>query len=226
MDTRWHQPVKTLCNIAIVSMDTEIGVIENGYLVIEGDEIKQIGSGQPNQPVNPIDLKGKIVMPGLINTHTHLAMTLFRGLADDLPLHDWLQNYIWPAEAKYVNEENIKTGTNLGLCEMIRTGTTTFSDMYFFAQTTASCVEKAGIRAVLGEAIVDFPTNNYKCVDEALTKAEQFINTWQNHPLVYPAIITHTPYTCSKRNTYSGDGFVGQISGSVYHPYLRNQAGS
>jgi 5-methylthioadenosine/S-adenosylhomocysteine deaminase len=117
MDSNWNQPLKTLMNATIVPMEPGSNIIENGFLVIEGDLITDIGAGNPVNPVNPIDLSGKIIIPGLINAHTHLAMTLYRGLADDLPLYDWLQNHIWPAEAKHTNRENVAMGAKLGRCE-------------------------------------------------------------------------------------------------------------
>lgn len=185
-------------NATIVPMEPGSNIIENGFLVIEGDLITDIGAGNPVNPVNPIDLSGKIIIPGLINAHTHLAMTLYRGLADDLPLYDWLQNHIWPAEAKHTNRENVAMGAKLGLCELIRTGTTTFSDMYFFSEVTAQCAVKAGLRAVIGEAVVDFPTKSYTNTTEAFRLIERFIDQWKNNALIHPAIILHSPYACSK----------------------------
>jgi len=199
MDTLWNQSEKTIYNAVIITMDADFRVIEDGFITIKDGIITEIGKGKPNHNLgNLIDANRQIIIPGFVNAHTHLAMTLFRGLADDLPLHDWLSNHIWPAEAKHVSEQNVRIGARLGLAELIRTGTTTFSDMYFFADATAEETAKAGLRAVMGEAILDFPTNNYPGVDEAFNKAISFIEKWKDHPLIHPGMIVHSTYTCSR----------------------------
>lgn len=184
----------TYFGATIITMNESFDLFENGYITICDGKIIDIGSGKPDTPHELIDASGKIIIPGLINAHTHLSMTLYRGLADDLPLKEWLEDHIWPAEAKYTNEENIRKGARLGLAEMISTGTTTFADMYFFADAIAEETQKAGLRAVMGEAILDFNNGN----NTAIKKAEAFIERWKNNPLVYPGVILHSPYACSK----------------------------
>lgn len=189
---------KTLYNATIITMNKQMELIENGFITIENKRITNIGKGVPTNMENSIDMNGQLIIPGFINAHTHLPMTLYRGIADDLPLHEWLTEHIWPAEAKCNNDKNIRIGAKLGLAEMIKTGTTTFCDMYFFADAIAEETEKSGLKAVMGEAVIDFKTNNYNNVDEAFTMAENFIKKWQSNALIYPGMIMHSTYTCGK----------------------------
>ncbi len=198
MGNNLNKDFKTIYNATIITMNKNMEVIEDAFITIENDKITAIGKGKPTNEKNLINANGKIIIPGFINAHTHLPMTLYRGIADDLPLHTWLEDHIWPAEAKHTNEENVRKGTRLGLAEMIKTGTTTFADMYFFTDAIAEETEKAGLRAVMGEAILDFPTNSYKKSEEAITKAENFIEKWKNNSLINPALIFHSTYTVQK----------------------------
>lgn len=195
----WNQTNKTLHNATIITINPKMEIIENGYLTIHKNKITALGSGKPPHTEHLIDVHGNIVMPGFVNAHTHLAMTNFRGIADDIPLKRWLEEHIWPAEAKYNTQDFIRKGTLLGLQEMIKTGTTTFADMYFFADTTARETANAGLRGVMNEAILDFPTNSFKNVDQAFDLVEKFILKWKNHPLIVPNINFHAPYSCSKK---------------------------
>ncbi len=136
-------------------------------------------------------------MPGLVNTHTHAAMTLMRGLSDDVPLEVWLKKYIWPAEARYINKETVRIGTELAVLEMIRSGTTTMNDLYFFMDEVGQVVEKAGTRAVIAESLIDFPTPNGKTPDEGMAYTRKLIQKWKGHSRVTVAIGAHAPYTCS-----------------------------
>jgi 5-methylthioadenosine/S-adenosylhomocysteine deaminase len=144
-----------------------------------------------------IELAHHAVIPGLINTHTHASMSLFRGLADDLPLMDWLNHHIWPAEAKWVGPEFVRDGTNLAVAEMLRSGTTCFSDMYFFAEDTAHAVIAAGMRAVVGLILVDFPSGYAQTPDEYLHKGVQLHDALKHSHLVTTAFAPHAPYTVS-----------------------------
>ena len=137
------------------------------------------------------------LIPGLINTHTHAAMALFRGLADDLPLMDWLQNHIWPAESRWVNEEFVHDGTQLAVAEMIRGGTTCFNDMYFFPDETARVADAAGMRATVGLIVLDFPTIWAGSADEYIHKGLEVHDRYRNHPLISTAFAPHAPYTVS-----------------------------
>ncbi len=190
----------TYYNATIVTLNEAMQVIEKGYLTVEGDTITAIGEGEVHADGEMIDCKGGILMPGFVNAHTHMPMTLYRGIADDLPLMEWLNEHIWPAEAKYTTEANVRIGARLGLAEMIKTGTTTFCDMYFFADAVAEETAKAGVRAVMGEGVMEFSNNSFSGSSAALAKAEAFIQKWQGHALIQPGAIFHATYTC-KRET-------------------------
>lgn len=183
----------------IVKMNAEREVIENGAIAITNGKIDLIGTRriveQNTRPKRIIDATGKVIIPGLINTHTHAAMSLFRGISDDLDLNDWLTKFIFPAEAKNVNEQFVRAGTRLGLAEMIRGGTTTYCDMYYFEDAVADETKKAGVRGVLGETIIKFPVSDNKTPEAALAYTETFIKKWKNDPLIVPAAAPHAPYT-------------------------------
>lgn len=191
----------------IVTMNAERQVIDDGAIAVSGNIIKAIGErGEITAKFSAkqtIEADGKIIVPGLINTHTHIPMTLFRGIADDLDLQEWLTKYIFPAEAQNVDENFVRVGTRLGLAEMIRGGTTTFCDMYYFEDAIADETYKAGVRGVLGETIIDFPVADNKTNEEAMKYAETFINKWKNNPLITPAIAPHAPYTVSEEHLKS-----------------------
>lgn len=188
----------------IVTMNAERDVIENGAIAITKGKIDLIGTRnivvKNTRPKRTIDATGKVIIPGLINTHTHIPMTLFRGISDDLDLQDWLTKFIFPAEAKNVDEQFVRAGTRLGLAELIRGGTTTYCDMYYFEDAIADETKKAGVRGVLGETVIDFPAPDNKTWDAALSYTERFIKKWQNDPLIVPAIAPHAPYTVSQEH--------------------------
>lgn len=185
-----------------MTMDGERRVIENGGVAIRGGRIVAIGSAAEIDHKygarEVINATGKVVIPGLINGHTHVPMTLFRGLADDLDLQEWLTKYIFPAEAKNVTEDFVRVGARLGLAEMIRSGTTTYCDMYYFEDAIADETAKAGMRGVLGETVIDFPVADNKTNAEAMAYVERFVKKWQGNALVVPAIAPHAPYTVSE----------------------------
>ena len=144
----------------VVTMDATHRIIENGAVAVRNGEIVSVGTAaelRSTRACQTINAAGKVIIPGLINTHTHVPMSLFRGIADDLDLNDWLTKYIFPAEAKNVNEAFVRAGTRLGLAEMIRGGTTTYCDMYYFEDAIADETKRAGMRGVLGETVIDFP---------------------------------------------------------------------
>ncbi|HEX8708527.1 MAG TPA: amidohydrolase, partial [Pyrinomonadaceae bacterium] len=186
----------------IVTMDGARRVIEDGAVAVQGGRIAAAGTRAEIEAAyssrETIDATGKVVIPGLINGHTHVPMTLFRGLADDLDLQEWLEKYIFPAEAKNVTEEFVRVGTRLGLAEMIRGGTTTYCDMYYFEDAIADETAKAGMRGVLGETVIRFPVADNKTPEEALAYAERFIKKWKGHALITPAIAPHAPYTVAE----------------------------
>lgn len=183
----------------IVTMNAEREVIENGAIAITDGKIDLIGTRRiverNSRAKRVINATGKVIIPGLINTHTHIPMVLFRGISDDLDLNDWLTKFIFPAEAKNVNEQFVRAGTRLGLAEMIRGGTTTYCDMYYFEDVIADETKKAGVRGVLGETIIKFPVSDNKTPEDALAYTERFIKKWKNDPLIVPAAAPHAPYT-------------------------------
>jgi 5-methylthioadenosine/S-adenosylhomocysteine deaminase len=185
----------------VVTMDASYRVIESGAVAIRGERIVAVGDAREIArkylAASIIDARGKVVMPGLINTHTHVPMVLFRGIADDLVLMEWLQKYIFPAEAKNVDEQFVRWGTRLGCLEMIAGGTTTFVDMYYFESAIAEETARAGMRAVLGETLIDFPAPDNKTWAAGLAYFEQFVARWKGHSLITPAIAPHAPYTVS-----------------------------
>ena len=183
----------------IVTMNEQRDVIENGEIAITNGKIDLIGTRniveRNSRAKRVIDATGKVIIPGLINTNTHAAMSLFRGISDDLDLNDWLTKFIFPAEAKNVNEQFVRAGTRLGMAEMIRGGTTTYCDMYYFEDAVADETKKAGMRGVLGETIIKFPVSDNKTPEAALAYTETFIKKWKNDPLIVPAAAPHAPYT-------------------------------
>jgi 5-methylthioadenosine/S-adenosylhomocysteine deaminase len=188
-----------IANGIVVTVDAERRVLERGSVAIDGTTI--VGVGPADQIAKEfrgrttIDATGRVVMPGLINTHTHAPMVLYRGLADDLALMDWLQKYIFPAEAKTVSPAFVRTGTNLAALEMIRSGTTTFVDMYYFEEEIARATKAAGLRGVLGQSIIEFPVADAKTPAAALARAETFIREFQKDELITPAVAPHAVYT-------------------------------
>ena len=185
----------------VVTMNSRREIIENGAMAIKNDKIVAIGLSSDLakrfRGFRTINAAGKVIIPGLINTHTHVPMTLFRGISDDLDLNDWLTKYIFPAEAKNVDEAFVRAGTRLGLAEMIRGGTTTYCDMYYFEDAIAEETKRAGVRGVLGETIIMFPVADNKTPEAALEYTEKFIKKWKNDPLIVAAAAPHAPYTVS-----------------------------
>jgi len=186
----------------IVTMDGSRRVIESGGIAIKNGRIVAVGTAAEldlnYQSRQVIEAQGKVVIPGLINGHTHVPMTLFRGIADDLDLQEWLTKYIFPAEAKNVTEDFVRVGTRLGLAEMIRSGTTTYCDMYYFEDAIADETFKAGMRGVLGETVIDFAVADNKTNAEAMAYVEKFVSHWKGNALIVPAIAPHAPYTVSE----------------------------
>ena len=191
-------------NGTLVTMDKDHRVIQDAGVAIAGGRIVAVGSSSDINRMylapERVDAGGRIIIPGLINGHTHIPMTLFRGLADDLDLQDWLTKYIFPAEARNVSEEFVRAGTRLGLAEMIRGGTTTYCDMYYFEDAIADETAKAGVRGILGETIIDFPVADNKTNAEAMAYVERFVQKWKGNDLIVPAIAPHAPYTVSEEH--------------------------
>jgi len=193
-------------NATIVTMNAARDVIDNGVVAVNGDTIAFIGTAADFQAGakravarQTIDAKGKLIMPGLINGHTHIPMVLMRGLIDDVTLDDWLRKYIFPAEARNVNEEFVRWGSRLALAEMIRSGTTTFADMYYFEDAEAEETKAAGLRGVLGETWIDFPAPDNKTNAEMAAYTEKYLKKWQGDPMIHAAVAPHSIYTCSEK---------------------------
>jgi 5-methylthioadenosine/S-adenosylhomocysteine deaminase len=187
----------------VVTMDAQRRVINDGAVAIRGDSIVGVGSRAEIESrfeaPKTIDAHGALVMPGLINGHAHAAMSLFRGLADDLSLDDWLKKYIFPAEARNVTEDFVVWGTRLGLLEMLRGGITTYADMYYFEDAVARVTKEAGMRGVLGETIIDFPAPDNKTLAAAFTYTQDYLTHWKGDPLIVAAVAPHSIYTCSEK---------------------------
>jgi 5-methylthioadenosine/S-adenosylhomocysteine deaminase len=196
------QPVDLVVrNGTVVTVDASRRVIAQGAVAMDGGRIAAVGTeaevDAQFRGKEVLDAAGGIVMPGLVNAHTHAAMVLFRGVADDLKLMEWLQKYIFPAEKINVTAEFVRAGTRLAALEMIRSGTTTFVDMYYFEDQVAEVCKEAGLRGVLGSSLIEFPAPDSKTIPEALAYAERFLKRWGNDPLVVPAVAPHSTYLAS-----------------------------
>ena len=187
----------------VVTMDPARRVIEDGAVAIQGESIVAVGKRADleagYEAAKTIDARGTLILPGLINGHAHAAMSLFRGLADDLSLDDWLHKYIFPAEARNVNPDFVTWGTRLGVLEMLRGGITTFADMYYFEDEVARATKEAGMRGVLGETIIDFPAPDNKTTAAALAYTQNYLDHWKGDSLIVAAVAPHSIYTCSEK---------------------------
>jgi len=186
----------------VVTMDAAGRVLSPGALAIDGQDVVAVDTPDAIAARftarETIDAAGQVVMPGLINTHTHAPMVLYRGLADDLALMEWLQKYIFPAEAKTVSREFVRAGTRLAALEMIQSGTTTYTDMYYFEEEIAAVTKAAGLRGVLGQTIIQFPVADAKTPAEELTRTEAFLQQFAGDELIVPAIAPHSMYTLDR----------------------------
>ena len=186
-------------NGIVITVDGTRRILNPGAVAINGTEI--VGVDTPAaiasrfKAAQTIDATGKVVMPGLINTHTHAAMVMFRGLGNDLNLMDWLQKYIFPAEAKTVSPEFVRIGTQLAVLEMIQSGTTTFADMYYFEEEVAKVTKGAGMRGLLGQTVIEFPVPDAKTPADALARTEAFARQFDHDELITPSIAPHSVYT-------------------------------
>ena len=185
----------------VITENAQHRVIENGAVAIRGERIVGVGTKAEIdarfQAKQRLDRPDAILAPGLINTHTHAAMSLFRGIADDMKLQDWLENFIFPAEAKNVSPDFVRWGTRLGCLEMLLGGTTTFTDMYYFEDVVAEVAKEAGMRGVLGETIIGFPVADAKTPGDALKFTERYLMKYRGDPLVTAAVAPHALYTNS-----------------------------
>ena len=179
-------------------MDEQFTIHRRGGVAISGDSIVAVGDDANRYTAaETIDCNGRVVMPGLINAHTHVPMTLLRGLADDLRLDVWLMGYMMPVEREFVNPDFVTLGTQLGCAEMIRSGVTCFADMYYFEDAIAKAAAGAGMRALCGQTVLRFPTPDATSYEDSLALARDFIERWRGHALIVPAPAPHAPYTCT-----------------------------
>ncbi|MHA2610289.1 MAG: amidohydrolase [bacterium JZ-2024 1] len=188
-------------NAWILTLDEHATAFPDGYIRCKDGVITEIGEGEPEKQEEEevLDARKYFLLPGLINCHTHSAMVFLRGKADDLPLKEWLENHIWPMEREFVTPELIRHSVRLACLEMLKGGITTFCDMYFFQEEAAEVVKEVGMRALLGEGIIDFPTPSAKTPEEGLKKAERFIERWRSDERIRPIVAPHAPYSCSEK---------------------------
>lgn len=185
----------------VLTMDRHFTVIKNGAVAVDDGRIASVGAADDvlrrHSSEQIIGGDGFIAFPGLINTHTHSPMVYFRGLADDLPLKEWLEEHIWPAEKKWLSPEFVADASELAYLEMLKSGITSCNDMYFYGNEIAAAAKKIGMRAVIGAGILDFPTNTAQNPAEYLEKAEAFIRRWKGDRLITPCVAPHSAYACS-----------------------------
>ncbi len=190
-----------LHNAIILTMDDDFHIYDTGSVAVNEDSIVGVGTDEvvfnEFHTENLINCQEKILMPGLINAHTHVPMTLLRGLADDRRLDVWLMGYMMPVEREFVSPEFVRLGTKLACAESIRSGVTTFVDMYYYESDVAMATAEAGLRAICSQSILKFPSPDATYYEEALEAAEKFIKEWKGHPLIVPSIAPHAPYTCT-----------------------------
>jgi 5-methylthioadenosine/S-adenosylhomocysteine deaminase len=191
-----------LTNATVLTMDENMSQYDPGAVAVQGDRIVAVGPEselrQRFSYKQVIDCGGKVLMPGLVNAHTHVPMTLLRGLADDLRLDVWLMGYMMPVEREFVSPDFVRLGTKLACAEMIRSGVTCFADMYYFEEDIAKATAEAGMRAVCSQTVLKFPTPDAESYEESLAAAREFIQRWKGHPLIVPSVAPHAPYTCTE----------------------------
>lgn len=211
---------KSPCDLVVVAgsalpMDAAFSVRGATAVAVRGGEIVAVGDPAAVDaawaPKARIERKDGVLLPGFVNTHTHAAMNLLRGLSNDQPLMEWLRKYIFPAEAKNVSPEFVKAGTDLACLEMIRSGTTTFADMYYYESDVAASVDRAGLRGVLGETWLDFPAPGHKDLEESKKVTRTFLEKWKGHPRVTAAIAPHAPYTCSRETLLAAKALADEF---------------
>ncbi|MBI4929071.1 MAG: amidohydrolase, partial [Anaerolineae bacterium] len=190
-----------LTHAHVLTMDQELRQFRDGAVAINKDQIIAVGPAEELQTryeaAQTIDCGGKVLMPGLVNAHTHVPMTLLRGLADDLRLDVWLLGYMMPVEREFVSPDFVRLGTQIACAEMIRSGITTFADMYYFEEDIAKATAEAGMRALCAQTVLKFPTPDAQFFEESLAMSRDFISRWKDHPLIVPSVAPHAPYTCT-----------------------------
>ncbi len=204
---------------AVVTVDGARNIYDPGSVAIDGTTIVAVGPATDIaarfKAADEIQATGSIVIPGLINTHTHAPMVLYRGLADDLRLQEWLEKYIFPAEAKTVSREMVRAGTRLAALEMIQSGTTVYADMYYFEEEIARTTKAVGMRGVLGQTIIQFPVPDARTPQEGLARTEAFLKEFANDDLIVPAVAPHSPYTLDSKTLLSSRALAAKYGAPV-----------
>jgi 5-methylthioadenosine/S-adenosylhomocysteine deaminase len=202
-------------NGTVLTLDDADTIIESGAVAVRDGRIVAVGLATELERDYPtaqrVSAHGGIILPGLINAHTHAPMVLFRGLADDLDLMDWLEGTIFPAEARHVDAEFVRWGTRMACLEMLRGGTTTFADMYYFEDVIAEVADECGMRAVVAETLIDFPAPDNKSWDEAIDYTRAFVEKWRGHPRVIPAVAPHAAYTVSGEHLVQAHDLASEL---------------
>jgi 5-methylthioadenosine/S-adenosylhomocysteine deaminase len=188
----------------VLTMEPDAAPIVDGVVAIADGKIAAVGPAEALLDLAPtggvVNATDCLVMPGLVNTHSHLAMTLLRGFADDLPLVEWLENHVWPAERTWMNRDTVRLGTELAVAEQLLAGITTTTDMYFFGDEVARVLADAGMRGVVAESLIDFATPRCSGPEEMLAKQRELIEAYADHPLIVPSVAAHAPYSVSAKN--------------------------
>ena len=190
-----------LTNAIVLTMDEKFSHYEPGAVAITGDSLTAVGPEAEIRAAysakETLDCSGKLLIPGFVNAHTHVPMTLLRGLADDLRLDVWLMGYMMPVEREFVSPDFVRLGTMIACVELIRSGVTSFADMYYFEEEVARATAEVGLRAVCSQTVMKFPTPDARFYEESLAAARDFLEKWQGHPLIVPSVAPHAPYTCT-----------------------------
>jgi 5-methylthioadenosine/S-adenosylhomocysteine deaminase len=211
----------------VLTLDDKELKLEGGAIAVDKDAIVALGGREDLLAAYRgrvlIDVPGSIIMPGLVNAHTHAAMTCFRGIADDMELMEWLNDYIFPAEARNADPELAYWGSMLACAEMIKSGTTTFSDMYIFEEETAQAAKKAGMRCLLGEVLFDFPSPNFKTPAEGLACTEKLIRKWADDPIINIMVEPHSLYTCSQELLIASKALADRYQVPLATHFLENK---
>ena len=188
----------------VLTMEPDTEPIKNGAVAVADGRIAAVGPAEELLELSPsgevLNAGNSIILPGLVNTHSHLAMTLLRGIADDIPLKEWLEQHIWPVESKYMDRETVRLGTELATAEQLLAGVTTTADMYFFGDEVAAVLIEAGMRGVVAESLIDFATPRCATPDEMFEKQRELIETYSDHPLITPSVAAHSPYSVGAAN--------------------------
>jgi 5-methylthioadenosine/S-adenosylhomocysteine deaminase len=188
----------------VLTMEPDSEPIKNGAVAVADGRIAAVGPAEELLELSPsgdvLNAGNSIILPGLVNTHSHLAMTLLRGIADDIPLKEWLEQHIWPVESKYMDRKTVRLGTELATAEQLLAGVTTTADMYFFGDEVSAVLAEAGMRGVVAESLIDIPTPRCATPEEMLEKQRELLDIYSDHPLITPSVAAHSPYSVSAAN--------------------------